>query len=394
MIQRWFALSRRVLRVALLFLTDAWVSMLPRKHGNAALVIRLDAIGDFVVWLQSGAADIAVELRRTHPRVILLANAAWAPLATELNVWDEVVAIDPGRFVTNLNYRIRTIAMVRALGFNTAVQPRAARMFLLDDALVRTCGALVRVGSAALAANMSATLRSLGDRGYTKIISVPLALTEHESARGTAFARAFCQSSGAVVSTKQLSSLPKPPLFPNERFIVVAVGAGSSGRQWPIEKFAALLTELSAAHGLLCVLVGTAAEQLLASQLKQLTNAPIADLCGRLTLAQSVRLIEQGELLIANESGPMHIGVWCGTPVVGLVGGGHFGWFAPYPPQFPHGAPLRVAHQPMPCFRCNWHCKFDVPVGQAFPCVRDIEVNLVTHQALGLMGGVRHQKSS
>jgi ADP-heptose:LPS heptosyltransferase len=188
--------------------------------------------------------------------------------------------------------------------------------------------------------------------------------------------------------------LPELSVVPKERFVVVAVGAGSSGRQWPIEKFAALLTELSAANKLLCVLVGTTAEQPLASQLRQLTNVRIADLCGRLTLAQSVRLIERGELLIANESGPMHIGGWCGTPVVGLVGGGHFGWFAPYPPQFTHAACMTVAHQPMPCFRCSWNCKFDVPVDQAFPCVRDTDADLVTNQALALLSEVRHQKSS
>lgn len=387
MMWAWSSSALRWLRIAVFLLVDAAVSLRPAKRGNAALVIRLDAIGDFVIWLQSGAADIAIELRRTHPRVILLANAAWAPLAEELQVWDDVIAVDSARFVRSLRYRIQTLAKVRRLGFCTAVQPRAARLFLLEDALVRACGASVRVGSDALSANMPAALKSFGDRSYSKIIPVPLALTVHESARGKAFARGFCQSTGAVVPASQLAALQEPSTIPPEAFIVVAVGAGWSGRQWPIEKFAALLSELHTTHGLLFVLVGSAAERALVSQLKPLTTARLADFCGSLSLAQSVRLIGRAELLVANESGPMHIGVWCGTPVIGLVGGGHFGWFAPYPADFVHSAPLRVACQPMPCFHCNWHCKFDVPAGQAVPCVRDIDTGNVIVQAHHLLNG-------
>lgn len=383
----WLFPALRWLRIALFLLVDALVSLWPAKCGNAAVVIRLDAIGDFVIWLQSGAADIAIELRRTHPRVILLANAAWAPLADELHIWDEVITVDSARFVRNLCYRIKTLARLRRLGYRTVVQPRAARLFLLEDALVRACGASVRVGSEALSANMPAALKRFGDRGYSKIIPVPLALTVHESDRGMAFARGFCQCTGAIVSVSQLPALQEPSIIPTDRFIVIAVGAGWSGRQWPIEKFAALLSELHTTHGLLCALVGSAADQPLVLQLKDMTSARIVDYCGRLSLAQSVCLIRRAELLVANESGPMHIGVWCGTPVIGLVGGGHFGWFAPYPEHFPRTAPLLIAYQPMPCFHCNWQCKFDVAPGEAVPCVRDIDTRDVVLRAQLLLGG-------
>jgi ADP-heptose:LPS heptosyltransferase len=385
MIRGWFLPALRWLRIALFLMFDSLASLRPAKRGDAAVVIRLDAIGDFVIWLQSGAADIAIELRRTHPRVILLANAAWAPLAEELHLWDDVIAVEPARFVRSLRYRIRTLSMLRQLGFSTAVQPRAARLFLLEDAIVRVCGASVRTGSQALSANMSNALRSIGDRGYTRIIPVPTALTVHESARGMAFARGFCRTAGAVVPAAQLAPLPEPSILPTEPFIVVAMGAGWSGRQWPIEKFAAVLSELHATHGRLCALVGSAAERPLVARLQQLTTARISDFCGRLSLAQSVRLIGRGELLIANESGPMHIAVWCGTPVVGLVGGGHYGWFAPYPEDFPHTAPMSIASRPMPCFHCNWHCKFDVAPGSAVPCVRDIDTHDVVSRAQSLL---------
>ncbi len=375
----------RWLRIVLFFGLDTLAMMVPKRRSNAALIVRLDAIGDFVIWLQSGAADIAAELRSGHERLILLANPAWASLARDLKLWDEVVTIDPGRFVRSPTYRFRTMLKIRDLGCSIAVQPRAARLLLLEDAIVRACGASVRVGSDALMANMTPRLRSLGNRVYTRIVPVPLALTVHESVRDMAFARAFCKTVGNVIQPSRLPAPASGSVVPAEPYIVVAVGAGWSGRQWPIEKFAALLSELHSAHGLRCVLIGSASEQPLAQAVLRRTSATVEDCCGRLSLTDSVRLIGRCRLLIANESGPMHLGVWCGVPVLGLVGGGHFGWFAPYPSGFAHRAPAEFVHHAMPCFQCNWHCKFDVPAGDPVPCVRDIESETVARRAHHLL---------
>jgi ADP-heptose:LPS heptosyltransferase len=374
MIRRWIYPALRWVRIGLLLLLDTLTSLWPRKSGDAALVIRLDAIGDFVIWLQSGAADIAIELRRTHPQLILLANTSWASLARELGVWDEVVSVDPARFVRNPIYRATTLWMTRRLGFSSVVQPRAARLFLLEDAIVRACGAPVRVGSEALSANMPNDLRVIGDRSYTTIVPVPLSLKVHESVRDLAFARAFCEASGTVIAATSLTSAASSHgIVPESDYLVVAVGAGWSGRQWPIEKFAELLSALGAQHGLLCVVVGSSAERPLAAKLAALTTARLTDLTGQLSLSESIRVISQAKLLVANESGPMHIGIWCGTPVIGLVGGGHFGWFAPYPDSFPMRGKFAVAHVSMDCFGCNWHCKFNVAAGAAVPCVSGIQ---------------------
>ena len=49
-----------------------------RQDANAVLVVRLDEIGDFVLWL-----DAAAGLRRLFPgaRIVLAGNEIWADLA-------------------------------------------------------------------------------------------------------------------------------------------------------------------------------------------------------------------------------------------------------------------------------------------------------------------------
>src|SRR5258708_4862161 len=58
------------------------------------LLVRLDALGDFVLWL-----PMARTLRQFYfgRKLILLANSQWADLARGLPYWDEVWPVDVKR---------------------------------------------------------------------------------------------------------------------------------------------------------------------------------------------------------------------------------------------------------------------------------------------------------
>ena len=57
--------------------------------------------------------------------------------------------------------------------------------------------------------------------------------------------------------------------------------------------------------------------------------------------------IEAADLLVANDSGPMHMGPAVGTPTLGIFGPGE--------PEiwFPYGPPHRFAYAEVPCSHCG-----------------------------------------
>jgi len=59
----------------------AMVTTLARRPGTDVLVVRLDAIGDFLLWLD-GAQRLAAHYRAEGRRVTLLANAAWGDIVS------------------------------------------------------------------------------------------------------------------------------------------------------------------------------------------------------------------------------------------------------------------------------------------------------------------------
>lgn len=372
-------------RLVAYWLLDRLVLVRPAKKLDTALVVRLDGIGDFVVWLQSGAGDIVADLRKHHAQVVLVANQAWASLAADLKVFDEVIAVQPVRFMRDPLYRLRVLWRVRGLHARTTIQPRSARVFLQEDEIVRASGSEQRIGAAASTVNMSDRLVRYASGYYSRIIPIDHTSSRHESAKNIDFARGLCGYTGAIIAPACLNS-NEAGLSSSSSYVVIAPGAGWSGRQWPPSKFGELASRLATRANIRFIIVGSKFDAGLAKQIQECaTDAVFEDMTGKLTLTDTVNLISNARFVVSNESGPMHIAVWCGTPVAGLVGGGHFGWFAPYPASFPNAQAFRLANKPMPCYGCNWSCVFDVRQGQAVPCIAEIEVDHVFRATVALL---------
>ena len=90
-------------------------------------------------------------------------------------------------------------------------------------------------------------------------------------------------------------------------------------RDWPAERFAAVAAHARRAHGLRIVVTGGArpAERAAAETIRR--RIPDAlDLTGRTDLKTLLALLARARLLVAPDSGPVHMANAVGTPVIGL----------------------------------------------------------------------------
>jgi lipopolysaccharide heptosyltransferase II len=100
-------------------------------------------------------------------------------------------------------------------------------------------------------------------------------------------------------------------LTPGEKYAVLMPGANWVTKQWPVERFAGLVGPLKERFGLACVVAGGPDVVELGKQVPGAVN-----LAGRTNLRQLVALMERGALVVANDSGPMHIAAALGRPLV------------------------------------------------------------------------------
>lgn len=91
-------------------------------------------------------------------------------------------------------------------------------------------------------------------------------------------------------------------------------------RNWQVDAYAEIIDYLFETHGLACVLTGGPATEEIdyANQISRQCQHPPLDQVGKTSLKQLAAIYQQSKLVIAPDTGPMHIANAMGVPVIGL----------------------------------------------------------------------------
>ncbi len=108
-------------------------------------------------------------------------------------------------------------------------------------------------------------------------------------------------------------------LATGDPYAVIAPGTNWQTKTWPADRFGQVAAGLRERLGLRSVVIGTAGQAPMAAEIRRVEPTAI-DLCGKSRLSEVAALIAGARLLVANESGPLHIADALGMPLVGIVG--------------------------------------------------------------------------
>ena len=136
-------------------------------------------------------------------------------------------------------------------------------------------------------------------------------------------------------------------VVPPGPYAVLMPGANWATKQWPAERFAGLVEPIQARFGLRCVVAGGPDVAGLGDKIPGAVN-----LAGRTNLRQLVALLERARLVVANDSGPMHIAAALGRPLVTPYGPTNPVRTGPYARE---GSVIRLDIPCSPCYsrRCS-----------------------------------------
>jgi len=103
-------------------------------------------------------------------------------------------------------------------------------------------------------------------------------------------------------------------------FVLMNPGANRTDKRWPAARFAAFGVRFAQRHGLGIVVTGSPKERVLTAEVAAACPGAI-DLAARgVDLAALKGVIADAALLVSNDTGPRHIAIALGTPVVSLFG--------------------------------------------------------------------------
>jgi heptosyltransferase I len=103
------------------------------------------------------------------------------------------------------------------------------------------------------------------------------------------------------------------------RVVIVNPAASKAERNWPAERYARVITHLQE-KGAQVILTGGAhpVEAALIKAIEEQLATPVKNLAGQTSPKQLAALIETADCVLAPDTGPVHMAVAVGTPVVGL----------------------------------------------------------------------------
>jgi lipopolysaccharide heptosyltransferase II len=139
------------------------------------------------------------------------------------------------------------------------------------------------------------------------------------------------------------------------RWITLQPGARWDNKRWPVEHFARLVSALAAGQpDTRFAVLGAREDQALGDVIRQAEPTRCLNLCGATSLPEMVEWIRRGDLLITNDTGPMHVAAALNKPLVAL--------FGPTEPRRtgPYGQLENVLRLELPCSPClKADCHFE-----------------------------------
>ncbi len=205
-------------------------------------------------------------------------------------------------------------------------------------------------------------------------VKVPYPVAAHDAQRHLALLSAVTKPMADVLTllpikiTSELDEREAAVHIPagTGPLVVIAPGSVWPTKQWPVASFRELATRLGAS-GRRVVVIGDATTRGIITSSSMCTDAS-----GQTTLPEAAAIIAQANVVVSNDSAPVHLASMCQVPTVAI--------FGPTVPEFgfgPLGPHVRVVQlENLACRPCSSHGAATCPLG-THACMTQLSVDVV-----------------
>jgi heptosyltransferase-1 len=275
------------------------------------LIVRLSAMGDILHAVPAVSA-----LRASFPaaRLDWLAGEKWCPLVAAVDGLDAVIPLRQSSW-SDLR---RVCSELRRSQYSCAIDFQGLYKSAL---LARFSGAPRRVGFGPpnvreRGATMFYTERVVSSAAH--VVDQNLALAAQIGARLPA---RDCSSMFPLRTSPEAQAYVEGALAATgaRDFFVMSPGGGWTSKCWPPVRYGELHRRLAGHFGYQGVINFSPAERPLAEALRRAAGDP-APLLLEMDLPQLMAALRRAKFFVGGDSGPLHLAVALGTPVVGIYG--------------------------------------------------------------------------
>lgn len=375
-----------------------------KKPEKRVLVLFMPFIGDFLMYLDS----INVLVEKYHKEGYLVDAAILRQnksLVENYCAFDDILVFQQNEYVESKAYRNQLSSWMDEKKYEIAVNPYFDTL-LDSDILAVLSKAPMRITADRekyyndKIAYVRNIMNHLNKNAYQKRIVCTEKIMDFR--KQAYFLKEMGCSFQAHVSYLKL--LLEDYKAPTEHYCVMAPGASKTGKRWEPEKFAKVAEHITEQYGLEVFICGTPSEKAVAEEILSYVHAGkerVHNYMGQCNMTEYIELIRHADVVVTNDSAPVHIASSTGTRSVCIIGGWDYKRLIPYEVETDAPGtvlPDYVYSAKMPCFNCfdvhvangNAQCAERIQNRMAYPCISSIPVSDVIDKLDSIMKEEEH----
>ncbi len=325
---------------------------------TAILIVRLGALGDVV-----HAMPVVAALRRQWPdaRIDWLVDPRYADVVGFVSGLSRAIPFNPRGLLAGRErgHVMATLGELR--------RQRYDAVFDLQGLMKSAVIARLAGGAQTFGFSRSQLREPAARLFYTRTIDV--APAQHVIEKNLALVAA----AGVEIATPRFAlSVPVSPLvqrlrgrFGKSGYVAMNPGAAWPNKRWPVTRFGQVAARINALHAVRSLVVWGPGEEALAQGVVAASDGA-AEMAPATEIAELFAVLGSARLAIAGDTGPLHIAVAVGTPVVALFGPTDPARNGPWDRR-----DVTISRNA----RCE--CHYQRRCRRAVPCIDDIEVDEV-----------------
>jgi len=225
-------------------------------------------------------------------------------------------------------------------------------------------------------------------RGFLLTKRIPYDNNKHESecfldvlrADGINISDSKLENTVNPVSAEKVENILTENNLSDKKLVIVHATATNAGKLWDLKNFAKVTEYLINQKNVNVIFCGTDFDYDTYDRMLKMIDVPLKskplNLCGKLSLKESLALTKRVDLLIGNDSGNLHMASSVRTPVIGIYGP------MPFEKWYALGENNILLHSDIPCSPCGLRKK--CPNDKL--CLKNITVEQVTDGINKILG--------
>lgn len=346
----------------------------PKNHYDV-VVVRSDAIGDFVLWMS------AIPLYRRKflgKKMLLICPKPDKELAELSEVFDNIIVFDREQIEKNILYHIKIMFSFKKISADIVINPTWQHQ-LSADYICAMIHSDLKIGTKI---KRDGVRSKWCDKYFTKLIEMPDLQMASEFEAIECFTRKVIDSDYryTLADVSKINNKFTPSF--QGRYCCISLSSSTEMKNWPIERVSEIIKTIPPQFDIVLLGYGVEDIQKASYIMKEDSNYHVIhNLVNTTSVSDMFRVISKADFVMANDSLAVHMAAASRVRSICYMHGAHFNRFLPYPVSIPEKTfHPRCVFKLMDCYGCNYKCKYDKNKKKPLFCLREVTPEMVNSE--------------